>query len=70
MPRPAAPRFADRLKDLPPSGEIAALSGMENMQGSLDGRLPALPICRTLGLRLAEGRLYAQGPAPCPIFGF
>ena len=54
MPSPAVPRFVDRLEDLPPPGELAALSGREIMQGVLTGRLPAPPICRTLGFRLTE----------------
>ena len=64
MPSPAVPRFVDRLEDLPPPGELAALSGREIMQGVLTGRLPAPPICRTLGFRLtevSEGRAVFEG---------
>jgi uncharacterized protein (TIGR00369 family) len=64
MPSPAAPRFVDRVEELPTAAEIAALSGMEIMQGVLTGRLPAPPICRTVGFRLAEvgeGRAVFEG---------
>ncbi len=64
MPDPAAPRFIDRAGDLPASAEFAALSGMEIMQGIPTGRLPAPPICRTLGFRLtevSEGRAVFEG---------
>ena len=64
MPDPAAPRFVDRAGDLPALAEFAALSGMEIMQGILTGRLPAPPICRTMGFRLteiSEGRAVFEG---------
>jgi len=64
MPSTAMPRFVDRLEELPPPGEFAALSGMEIMNGVLTGRLPAPPICRTLGFRLTEvgeGRAVFEG---------
>jgi uncharacterized protein (TIGR00369 family) len=64
MPIPAAPRFVDRVEDLPTVSEIAALSGFEVMQGVLIGRLPTPPICRTVGFRLAEvdeGRVVFEG---------
>jgi acyl-coenzyme A thioesterase PaaI-like protein len=64
MPSPAAPRFVDRVEDMPAVSEIAALSGLEVMQGVLTGRLPTPPICRTVGFRLAEvdkGRVVFEG---------
>lgn len=64
MPNRAAPLFVDRVEDLPAPGDFAALSGIEIMQGVLDGRLPAPPISRTIGFRLAEvgeGRVVFEG---------
>ena len=64
MPSPTPPRFVDRAEDLPTATEIAALSGIEIMQGVLTGRLPTPPICRTVGFRLAEvgdGRVVFEG---------
>jgi uncharacterized protein (TIGR00369 family) len=64
MPSTVAPRFVDRVDDLPSAAEIAALTGIEIMQGVLTGRLPAPPICRTVGFRLTEvgeGRVVFEG---------
>ena len=64
MPSTAAPRFVDRVEDLPASADFAALSGIEIMHAVLTGRLPAPPISRTLGFRLTEigaGRAVFEG---------
>ena len=66
MPSLVTPRFVDRVEDLPTPEEFAALSGLEIMQGVLDGRLPAPPISRTMGFRLTEvgdGRTVFEGAA-------
>ena len=72
MPSPAVPRFVDQLEDFPPPGAFAARPGMEIMQGVPGGRLPAPPIRRRLGFRLADaaGRRHAQGSTACLIFDF
>jgi uncharacterized protein (TIGR00369 family) len=50
------------------SGEVAAMSGLEFLQALIDGRLPPVPMGRTMGFRLvevAEGRAVFEGePGP------
>ena len=46
------PVYATRPEDLLPMAEAAKMTGLEFMQGILDGRLPAPPIARTLDYRL------------------
>ncbi len=63
-PSPVAPHFVDRPEDLRTLAELATLSGLDILQGILTGRLPAPPICRTLGFRLVEtgtGRAVFEG---------
>ncbi len=71
MTQASAPRFVDRAEDLPAISDVAALAGIEVMQGVLTGRLPAPPICRTIGFRLAEvgeGRVVFEGTPGFPHF--
>ena len=55
---------ANAPEELLTSTEMRALSGLEFMQGILEGRLPAPPIARTLGYRLqavSDGRVVFRG---------
>jgi len=64
VPRQPAPRFAETAADLPGPDDIRALSGLELLLRIVDGRLPAPPMARTLGFRLAEvapGRAVFEG---------
>lgn len=65
----AEPFFAETPDDLLTLAQTLELSGLEFMQGILDGKLPAPPIARTLNYRLTEvskGRIVFQG---APLFG-
>ena len=50
------PRIARTPADLPTQDEVLGLSGMEFMQGILDGTLPGPPISETMGYRLLAVR--------------
>ncbi|MBL4812471.1 MAG: PaaI family thioesterase [Rhodobacteraceae bacterium] len=45
-------KFVATLSALTSPSELSALSGLEFMRGMLEGRLPAPPICKTLGYAL------------------
>ncbi|WP_146347278.1 PaaI family thioesterase [Phaeobacter marinintestinus] len=56
--------YATDHNELLKTDQILELSGLEFMQGILDGRLPAPPIARTTGYRLHsvdEGRVVFRG---------
>lgn len=60
------PLHAEGPDDLVPPAEAARMTGLEFMQGILEGRLPAPPIARTLDYRLHEvapGRVVFRGAA-------
>ena len=46
--------MAERAFGLADPGEAATLSGLEQLEGMIAGRLPAPPICRTLNFRLTD----------------
>lgn len=51
-------------EDLPGQAELLNMSGMEFMQGIIDGRHPGPPISRTMGYvlhRVADGRAVFRG---------
>ena len=57
-------RIAREPADLPSQAELLSLSGLEFMQGILDGSLPGPPIGETLGytlLSVEEGRVVFRG---------
>ncbi|MCR9126916.1 MAG: PaaI family thioesterase [Rhodobacteraceae bacterium] len=61
--------FARSADDLLPLAKALELSGLEFMQGILNGTLPAPPISQTLGYRLhdvSDGRAVFRG---APTFG-
>jgi uncharacterized protein (TIGR00369 family) len=63
------PKYAETLTDLLPMDQLLEQSGLEFMQGILDGRLPAPPIAKTLNFELievADGKIVFQGS---PEFG-
>lgn len=47
-----APKYATTAAELMTLDEISAMSGLEFLQGIVDGKLPAPPISKTLGFRL------------------
>ncbi|MCE8522509.1 PaaI family thioesterase [Ruegeria pomeroyi] len=56
--------FANGPEELLGPADMANISGLDFMQGILDGRLPAPPIARTMGYHLhavAEGRVAFRG---------
>ena len=58
------PRPRSGPEDQPTAAEIAAQSGLEFLQGVLDGRYPAPPICAPMNYRLVEvapGRAVFRG---------
>lgn len=58
------PRIAQSPDDLLSHAELTALSGLEFMQGILEGRLPGPPIGHTMGYALhavEEGRVTFRG---------
>lgn len=62
--------YARQPSDLLTMPEITKLSGLEFMQGILEGRLPGPPIAQTLGYHLSEveeGRVVFRGT---PEFAF
>lgn len=61
--------FVEHPGAMPSQEDMRGLSGLEIMQGILEGRLPAAPIARTLGYQLVvaeEGRIVFRG---APEFG-
>lgn len=50
------PRLAQSLADLPSQDELLSMSGLDFMQGILDGTVPGPPIGHTLGYALHEVR--------------
>ncbi|GHF67803.1 PaaI family thioesterase [Seohaeicola zhoushanensis] len=55
---------ANSPEELLSQAEVLKMSGLEFMQGVLDGRLPGPPISRTMGYHLhevAEGRVVFRG---------
>ncbi|MFW8593426.1 PaaI family thioesterase [Cribrihabitans neustonicus] len=62
--------YAQQPSDLLTMQQITEMSGLEFMQGILEGRLPGPPIAKTLGYRLSEveeGRVVFRGT---PEFAF
>lgn len=60
--------YAQSPEDLLNMSEVLSMSGLEFMQGILEGRHPAPPISQTLGYKLhlvEEGRVIFRG---CPEF--
>lgn len=58
------PTYAQSLADLLTTDDVLAMSGLEFMQGILDGSHPAPPIGQTLGYSLydiADGRAVFRG---------
>lgn len=56
--------YAQGIEDLLGPADMAGMSGLEFMQGILEGRLPAPPIGKTLGYQLhavEEGRVAFRG---------
>ena len=61
------PTIAQSPADLPSQAEILGLSGLEFMQGILDGTVPGPPIGQLLGYTLhavSEGRAVFRGAPP------
>ncbi|MEM9144666.1 MAG: PaaI family thioesterase [Pseudomonadota bacterium] len=59
-----ANRFAEGLEDLLSVEELAAMSGFTFIDGIREGRYPAPPIARPMGMRLievAKGRVVFEG---------
>ena len=57
-------RFATSPADLLPMDQLLSMSGLDFMQGILDGRLPGPPIAATLGYALhavEDGRVVFRG---------
>ncbi|WP_299553277.1 PaaI family thioesterase [uncultured Tateyamaria sp.] len=48
------PRLAQSITDLPSQDELLSMSGLDFMQGILDGTVPGPPIGHTLGYALHE----------------
>jgi uncharacterized domain 1 len=64
-------RFAESPADFPSADDVRPLTGLEFMQAVRDGRIPAAPIARTLGFRLAEvedGRAVFVGTARFAVY--
>ena len=60
-------RHAETAADMPTVAEMAAMTGMEFIEGVRDGRLTAAPIARTLNFwmeEVADGRAVFRGRAP------
>lgn len=56
--------YADDASQLARPEELARLSGLDFLQGIVDGRYPQPPICRTLSFALvevSEGRVVFEG---------
>ncbi len=57
-------RYPEELADLAGPDQIASVSGLEFLQGILDGRFPAPPISRSLNFRLEQveaGKVVFRG---------
>ncbi|MEL6463518.1 MAG: PaaI family thioesterase [Pseudomonadota bacterium] len=58
------PRVAKTMTDLPSQDELLSMSGLDFMQGILDGTVPGPPIGHTLGYRLhavSDGEVTFRG---------
>ena len=56
MPTPDEPRFPASPDEQLTPAQMATLSGVDFMRGTLAGRLPAAPIARLANMRLSEVR--------------
>ncbi|WP_323783254.1 PaaI family thioesterase [Leisingera sp.] len=62
--------YADKPADLLTVEQITRISGLDFMQGILDGRLPGPPIAATLGYHLhsvEEGQVVFRGTPEFPV---
>lgn len=58
------PRLAQNLAELPSQDDLLSMSGLDFMQGILDGTVPGPPIGHTLGYALhavADGEIIFRG---------